>query len=164
MVIPTNASAAEYEAIMQYKVMILLGLFYARKESSMDAKSDFFAYIREYMQNQSADFNYRGALATSFFANQATIHSLMSENLDIVKGTLQHLLVTCEKIAPNSLFSVDHQGFQDDLVYLKLRQIVMSLVNSDNVDLDLKTICVKLLLSWGLARASAEDLLLATQL
>ena len=88
----------------------------------------------------------------------------MSENLDIVKSTIQHLLITSENISPNTLFSVDHQGFQDDLTFLRLRRIILSLVNTDHANQELKTLCVRLLLRMGLIRASAEDLLLAMQL
>ena len=69
VVIPTNSEAAEFEASMQMKVMILCGLFYSRQESSSDSKSDFFSLLKEYMSEQDAQFNYIGALSTSFFAN-----------------------------------------------------------------------------------------------
>lgn len=164
MVIPTNSQAAEYEAAIQYKVAIFTSLFFSRQEVAAEAKSDFFAFAKEYMAGQDAKFNYNGALSTSFFANQSTIVSLLSDNVDVVKSTIQHLLVTCENMGDKSLFSVDHKGFQDDLIHQKLRSIVLAVLNSEQADTELKTLCVKLILRWGIVRASGEDLLLAAQL
>ena len=166
VVIPTNNSAADYEAAMQYKVMIFSALFFSRQESASEAKADFFAFAKEYMSGQDAKFNYSGALATSFFANQSTILSLTSQNRELVKSTVQHMLVTLEKMPEKSLFSVDHKGFQDDLLYQKLRKILMAILESSEQEADeeLKTLCLRLILRWGIVRASAEDLLLAAQL
>ena len=74
------------------------------------------------------------------------------------------MLVTSEQMSEKSEFSVDHQGFQDDLIHQKLRQILLTVINSDQTDQELKTLCVRLILRWGLVRGSAEDLLLAAQL
>ena len=47
--IPTNAAAADYEAAMQMKVMILTGLFYSRQEGGADAAANFFKFTKEFM-------------------------------------------------------------------------------------------------------------------
>ena len=75
---------------------------------------------------------------------------------------VQRLLDASEKVSPQKLFSCEARGFRDDLQYLQLRRVLLKYI--EQAEGVAREQSIRLLLRWGLIRASAEDLLLAAQL
>ena len=60
------------------------------------------------------------------------------------------------------MFSVDAEGFKNDLHLTKIRKVLIRIIESEeSAAVDLRTLCVKLMYWMGFNRASAEDLLRA---
>ena len=67
-------------------------------------------------------------------------------------------------ISDGSLFSRDAQGMQIDLLFKKIRSIILSAIRSSELKDDkVKSQCVELLMRMGCASANPEDLILAAQ-
>ena len=90
--------------------------------------------------------------------------ALLTTHPHLVKSMVQQLLAASAKIAPQSLFGTTQQNFEEDLVHQRIRKMLLSVIFSDQKDGELDELCIRLLLRFGMARASAEDLLLAAQL
>ena len=66
------------------------------------------------------------------------------------------------RIDPQRLFSSDAASFSDDLCHMQMRRILLSVLERSE-DQEARQLIARLLLRWGVVRASAEDLLLAAQ-
>ena len=67
-------------------------------------------------------------------------------------------------ISDGSLFSRDAQGMQIDLLFKRIRSIILSVIRSSELrDDKLKTLCIELLMRMGCVSANPEDLILAAQ-
>ena len=122
---------------------------------------DFFTFARKYVEKQESTYVFESELNSTLLANPKMVASLLTANPEIVKNTVQRLLAASEKILPQKLFSVEAKGFKEDLVYMQLRRLLVAVIEQDVGET--RALSVKLLLRWGLMRASAEDLLLAAQ-
>ena len=100
-------------------------------------------------------------MGQSLLIKPQTLTSLLGADPDAVKETVQRLLAASEKVSPQKLFSTQPKGFSDDLQHMQLRRILVAMI--EQVEGPARELTVKLLLRWGLIRASAEDLLLAAQ-
>ena len=120
---------------------------------------DFFTFARKYVEKQDSSFVYEGELNSTLLSNPKMVASLLTANPEIVKETVMRLLEASEKITAQKLFSVEAKGFRDDLVYMQLRRLLVTVIEQDAGET--RALSVKLLLRWGLMRACAEDLLLA---
>ena len=147
---------------MQLKTAILTGLFFLRHQGGSDAAEDFFTFAKKYIEKQNSHFVYECELNSNLIYNTQTLLKALEVNPSLVQDAVQKLLDSSEKIAPAALFSCEAKGFKDDLQYMTLRRILLKYVEqADGLARDLT---IKLLLRWGLIRASAEDLLHAAQL
>ena len=150
---------------MQYKIMIFSGLFFGRMKDDDANEVDFFEYTEKYIRDaQDTTSNYKNALTSNFLATADSMPALLTTHPQLVKSMVQQLLDASEKIAPQSLFGTTQQNFEEDLVHQRIRKMLLSVIFSDQKDGELDELCVRLLLRFGMARASAEDLLLAAQL
>lgn len=64
-------------------------------------------------------------------------------------------------LEPGSLFETGIAGSQEDLRCMHLRRILVSTIQSQKSEPELRELCVRLLFRIGLIRASPEDLVLA---
>ena len=144
---------------MQMKMSILTALFFVRHQGGTEAMDDFFTFAKKYIEQQDQTYVYNSELAQSLLVSPESLNSLLSTNAEIVKETVQRLLAASERISPQKLFSTEAKGFSDDLQYLQLRRVLVRTV--EQTDGELREMAIRLLLRWGLIRASSEDLLLA---
>lgn len=150
---------------MQHKIMIFSGMFYGRLKEDDQNQEDFFEYAEKYIKEaQDTTSGYKNALTSTFLATADSMPALLTTHPHLVKSMVQQLLASSAKIAPQSLFGTTQQNFEEDLVHQRIRKMLLSVIFSDQPDGELDELCIRLLLRFGMARASAEDLLLAAQL
>ena len=66
-------------------------------------------------------------------------------------------------VAPMRHFSYDAVGIRDDLAQMQLRKLLLTALERIE-DNEARYLIVRLILRFGITRASAEDLLIAAQL
>ena len=163
VVIPTNQSAGTFESAMQLKVMILSALFFVRHQGGSEAMDDFFTFARKHIDAQpQPDFVYRSELQSLQLLDADARESLATRNLAHFKNVVDRLLHATMRIDPQRLFSSEAASFSDDLCHMQMRRILLSVLERSE-DQEARQLIVRLLLRWGVVRASAEDLLLAAQ-
>ena len=54
------------------------------------------------------------------------LETLINGNLAIFKVTLERFLTASETLRPGGLFSIDANGFSDDLQFMQLRRVLVS--------------------------------------
>jgi len=81
----------------------------------------------------------------------------------MVKNVVARLYHSLIKVEPMRLYSHDAAGFRDDLGIMQLRRLLLEVLERTD-DAEARLGIVRLLMRWGVTRASSEDLLLASKL
>ena len=105
---------------------------------------------------------YRSELQSLQLLDADARESLATRNLAHFKNVVDRLLHSMLRMEPRSLFSDDAASFNDDLCHMQMRRILLTVLERTD-DQEARQLIVRLLLRWGVIRASAEDLLLAAQ-
>ena len=113
------------------------------------------------MLKQSNTLNYETILQSSLMVSPETVIDQMGRDPANLKTILSNLLKAASSIEPSLHFDTSIESFMGDLAHQKLRNVLLSVVESKQADPELREIVVKLLLAVGLTRASGEDILRA---
>lgn len=124
---------------------------------------DFFTFAKKFIDAQSKSSQaYKCEVNSTLLVDETTLSSLVSANSRLVRETVLRLLHASNKIEPQKMFRTDVSSFTSDLKHMNLRRVLMYAL--EHGEESLKAPIVKLLFRWGMVRASAEDLMLASQL
>jgi hypothetical protein len=88
---------------------------------------------------------------------------LATRGLATFKNVVARLLHSTLRVEPQRMFSQEASSFSDDLSHMQMRRILLTVLGKTD-DGEARSLIVRLLLRWGVIRASSEDLLLAAQL
>lgn len=163
--IPTNTSAAEYIERNNLRTAILISKLYSRHKSGPQAKEeDILAFLQKFLAEQGPEFSYESALGATMLATPQTLAATMQSSPHLFKSTVSQLLALTETMEPVKKFELKATTLSQDFIHEKLRRVVLSAIERADTDPKTRELSIKLLLRWGLLRASAEDLLLAARL
>lgn len=149
---------------MQVKVEILIALFFARNQGGADAEESFFTFARKHMKKQTNTFNMENTLSTLLMKSPQTVLEHLKSDPTSVKACISAFMAIMQPLQPANNYKADGQGFAEDLMFKKMRAVVLAIIDSPDCDTDLRELCVRVLLVTGTVRASAEDILHAALL
>ena len=149
---------------MQLKVMILSALFFVRFQGGSQSLDDFFTFARKYVGEKQANdtsFVYRAELNTLLIAQAR--ETWASSSLESIKNMVSRMYHSLLDTVPMRHFSTDAAGIRDDIGQMQLRKLLLTALERVE-DNEARYLIVRLILRFGVTRASSEDLLIAAQL
>ena len=98
------------------------------------------------MVKQSAQFNMDRTLMLRMMKSPKTVLEQLKSNPAEVLQSLQAFLAVMQPLQPAESFKSDSEGFAQDLVFKKIRAVVLALIESSDCSAELRELCIRFLL------------------
>ena len=98
-----------------------------------------------------------------FFNLLNSLTGALAGNSDAVLAVVEALLKSTQGVAHGSMYTEEKEGLARDLLMKRVRDFLLSFIESPNSPDNLKAKCIELLLALGLIFGHAENLILAAQ-
>ena len=146
---------------MRIKTDILTSLMFARHQGGDRTYNDFFTFTDKILSEMPSKLHYQSAANKILFCTPETVLNFIKSEPDAFKAAVLLLLDVNEALKPGELYEANEKFFMIDLQQIKLRQILVKVIESEQPTDDLRMLCTKLLLRMGIASASGDLILRA---
>ena len=155
MIIPIDKKTLDKDLVFQMNNFVKVCLDLGQLPSAGGSAS-FFATMDKLLAEAkgAADYGHPFALADELLAE-------MPDNDGMFRCMAQSMLRQADTMEPLQLFSRSAASFGHDWSMAKLRRVLTAKLEQSDTSVEIRQLCVRLLLKIGLACGNAEDLLLA---
>lgn len=130
-----NSEASRYEFIFNSRSLMLCANFMLRFQGGAEVK-DIQTYFRETFDQSSNEFAFVTSAQTVFFNMMNGLVNNLLQNPQNLSKAIEGLLMATQGIPDGSLFSRDGNGMQIDLLFKKIRSIVLQVIQNKDLQDD----------------------------